>query len=304
MEGSIHGLPPLKRFKLLQQEEDENTRSSSRLPAKKRQESRNPPNLPFNTIPCCLPAKKRVWALQPLSPQKTSCPFDLNIEYQPSPEKKPSRVIAESEETYEGIHGGGEDDDGIVCDICQSTDGDPSDPIVLCDGCDLMVHATCYGKPLIQGIPEGDWFCTRCENSGDDADYYCCLCPIERGAMKPTTDGRWGHIMCALLVPEVFFKDPEGRDGIDCSRVPPRRWEGTCYLCHSATGCVIECSEPKCPLAFHVGCGLKEDLCIEYREGRSRGAIVAGFCKTHTELWKKEQQSGKFKIVAREQQKK
>ncbi|XP_043699247.1 protein Jade-1 [Telopea speciosissima] len=321
MESSIHGLPLLKRFKLLQQQEDESTHSSSRLPAKKRKDSWDPPILPSNTVSCCLPAKKRVWALQPLSPQKFSSPFDLNVEYKPSPEKKQSTVVAESEEnaakddnqdTYEGTHEE-EEEDGIVCDICLSTDGDPSDPIVLCDGCDLMVHATCYGKPLIQGIPEGEWFCAKCEISSPsqklvadekNADYCCCLCPIKRGAMKPTTDGRWAHIICALLVPEVFFKDPEGRDGIDCSRVPRRRWKGICYLCHSASGCVIECSEPKCPLAFHVSCGLKEDLCIEYREGKSASAIVAGFCKNHTVLWKKQQKSGKFKIVAREQQRK
>ncbi|XP_043699867.1 LOW QUALITY PROTEIN: protein Jade-1-like [Telopea speciosissima] len=203
--------------------------------------------------------------------------------------------------------------------ICLSTDGDPSDPIVLCDGCDLMVHATCHGKPFIQGIPEGEWFCARCKISSPsqklvadekNANYCCCLCPIKRGAMKPratevfTRNRRWIHIMCALLVPEVFFKDPEGRDGIDCSLVPRRRWKGLCDLCHSASGCVIECSEPKCPLAFHVSCGLKEDLFIEYREGKSSGAIVAGFCKNHTVLWKKQQKSEKFMIVAREQQRK
>ncbi|KAJ4977457.1 hypothetical protein NE237_002563 [Protea cynaroides] len=308
MESSIHDLPPLKRFKLLQQQVDESANSSSRLPAKKRKESWDLPLLPSNTVSCWLPAKKRVWALPSLSPQKPSSPFDLNVEYKPSFETKSSTVIAASEEKaakedYEEEC----DDDGIVCAICRSTDGDPSDPIVLCDGCDLMVHATCYGKPLIQGIPEGDWFCSRCQVSVADevdAGCCCCLCPIQGGAVKPTTDGRWAHVMCALLVPEVFFKDPEGRDGIDCSRVPRRRWEGICYLCNSASGCVIECSEPKCPLGFHVSCGLKEDLCIEYRIGRNGGAIVAGFCKTHTALWKKQQQSGKFKIVAREQQRK
>ncbi|PRQ30855.1 putative chromatin regulator PHD family [Rosa chinensis] len=55
---------------------------------------------------------------------------------------------------------GGED--GIVCVECKSTDGDPSDPIVFCDGCDLIVHATRYGNPLVNAIPEGDWFCYQC----------------------------------------------------------------------------------------------------------------------------------------------
>jgi NuA3 HAT complex component NTO1 len=32
---------------------------------------------------------------------------------------------------------------------------------------------------------------------------------------------------------------------------------------------------------------LNEDLCIEFKEGKKRETIVAGFCKSHTELWDK-----------------
>jgi hypothetical protein len=55
-----------------------------------------------------------------------------------------------------------EDGDGVRCAVCGSTDGDPSSPIVSCDGCDLMVHASCYGNPLAHAIPDGDWFCSLC----------------------------------------------------------------------------------------------------------------------------------------------
>ncbi|KAI8007963.1 Mannitol dehydrogenase [Camellia lanceoleosa] len=41
----------------------------------------------------------------------------------------------------------------------------------------------------------------------------------------------------------------------------------------------------QCPLSFHVTCGLKEHLRIEYREGMNKEAIVSGFCKNW--LWKK-----------------
>ncbi|KAI3824714.1 hypothetical protein L1987_06184 [Smallanthus sonchifolius] len=44
-----------------------------------------------------------------------------------------------------------EDDDGILCVVCQSTDGDPSDPITFCDGYNLTVHNTYYGHPLTNG---------------------------------------------------------------------------------------------------------------------------------------------------------
>ncbi|XP_068669396.1 uncharacterized protein [Aristolochia californica] len=304
MENGFHGLPPLKRFKLLQQSPPRDTPQSF-LPAKKRIESRHES---INTT-CCLPAKKRIWAPEPAlflfeiageelglnSPvkKKASEIPDLNEPTQKIP------VKAEEEEDCSVAEN--EEEDGIICSVCDSTDGDPSDPIVFCDGCDLTVHASCYGNPLIQAVPEGDWFCARCKLGKDDKhlETSCCLCPVGGGATKPTVDGRWAHIICSLLVPEVFFRDPKGREGIDCSRVPSKRWAAVCYLCGSANGCGIECSEPKCPLAFHVSCGMKEELSIEYREGKG-GAIVAGFCKNHTQLWEKEEQTGKFKIVPRE----
>jgi len=302
MDSKFHGhLPPLKRFRLrqLQQEEEEEELqcrdravASSRLPAKKRKESRDPPLAVTGTATAyCLPAKKRVWALQPdfFAHKPASPPLDLNVEYKPPPAfEEETKAVKEEDVVVEDE----DEDDGIVCAICQSTDGDPSDPIVFCDGCDLMVHATCYGNPLVKAIPDDDWFCTQClvsssEAKKDGKPSSCCLCPIKGGALKPTVDGRWAHIVCALLVPEVFFGDAEGREGIDCSKVPNKRWEDKCYVCKSASGCAVDCSEPNCPLAFHVTCGLKEDLCIEYREGRKKGAIVAGFCKIHTELWEK-----------------
>ncbi|KAM1169202.1 hypothetical protein ACFX19_031557 [Malus domestica] len=340
MDQKFHGLPPLKRFRLMQQQQQKDALlSPSRLPAKKRKAPRDQLVLPDPTASAAagsnysLPAKKRVWAFQPdLFTEEPLSTLDLNVEYKPpfGWELEEEAVEKLEEEKGEAENGCNEDientreeksqeiagdgecneeeeddaDDGIVCAVCQSTDGDPSDPIVFCDGCNLMVHASCYGNPLIKGIPEGDWFCAQCAfsavHSQSNESCSCCLCPVKGGAMKPTGDGRWAHIVCALYVPEVFFKDPEGREGIDCSKVPKRRWKERCYVCESSKGCAIQCSELKCPLAFHVSCGLNEDLCIEYKEGRNTGAIVAGFCKKHSDLWKKQEQTGKYKIVARE----
>ncbi|XP_023523315.1 peregrin-like [Cucurbita pepo subsp. pepo] len=339
---SLHALPPLKRLIILQelerkqQEQDQSLHSCS-LPAKKRKESRDssifipdatlPHRTAISASPYCLPTKKRVWAFHPdFAPES----LDLNVEYKPPPEeisiseaesereekeKKESSDIEIEHQEIEAIQEEEDDDedeeDGILCAICQSTDGDPSDPIVFCDGCDLMVHASCYGNPLVKNVPEGDWFCTQClassssktEKKASETPFSCCLCPLKGGAMKPTNDGRWAHIVCGLFVPEVFFEDPDGREGIDCSKILKRRWKSQCYICKTSEGCAIDCSEAKCSLGFHVTCGLKEDLCIEYQEGRRSGAIVAGFCKTHTDLWKKQQLTGKFKIVARDESK-
>lgn len=401
MDSRFQVLPPAKRFRLLQQQQEQEEFNSSkaksfRLPAKKRKESRDLPVGGGETTTYCLPAKKRIWALQPdFVSGKPLFPFDLNVEcereveieenrknptfkspkkfnfdaqkdvldeskkmkipVEKSPKKcmkarleeeenkenetplveqnrknpiskspkkcvfdvqkcskKCSKIIQEEDKENEALfleEPSKEEEDGILCDICKSTDGDPTDPIVFCDGCDLMVHSTCYGNPLVKEIPEGDWFCNLCltlksEKTNKDKPFSCCLCPTKGGAMKTTNvDGQWAHLVCAVLVPEVFFEDPEGRERIDCSQVPEKRWKGECYVCRSRSGCVIECSEPKCGLEFHVTCGLKEDLSIEYKQGK-KGAVVAGFCKSHTELWKKQQQTGKFKIVARDDHRK
>ena len=97
---------------------------------------------------------------------------------------------------------GGEDDDEGACDVCRSADAKPSDPIVYCDGCDIPVHADCYGNPLSHGIPEGDWFCDQCQSKRPDSRS-CSLCPRSGGVMKMTTDGNWAHLSCAVFVPEV-----------------------------------------------------------------------------------------------------
>ncbi|KAM3328692.1 hypothetical protein ACQJBY_026058 [Aegilops geniculata] len=226
----------------------------------------------------------------------------------PAREEEHTKEDEEVAAEREGL--GEEEDDGILCAVCRSTDGDPSDPIVFCDGCDLMVHATCYGNPLAQAIPDGDWFCSLCSGKpaagaagkkGKPARPPCRLCPARGGAMKRTTDGAWAHIACALLVPEVFFRDPDGREGIDCSLVPGRRFTRRCYVCETSRGCALECSQPKCDLGFHVSCGLSGGLCIEYREEKG-GGVVAGFCREHTKLWEKQQLTGKYKIVSRGQQ--
>ena len=93
--------------------------------------------------------------------------------------------------------------------------------IVYCDGCNAAVHQACYG---VAEIPEGDFYCDRCravqdmangqnQNEDDmglgvdeepfDPDnardaIKCCLCPCYHGGIKPTTDGRWVHLCCAV----------------------------------------------------------------------------------------------------------
>ncbi|KAK4745854.1 hypothetical protein SAY87_012166 [Trapa incisa] len=312
--SKLRCLPPAKRFSAMLRNLDNGknvrpTHSHIPLPTKKRKKSRyfgdsvmlEPSNT--STITYCLPAKKRVWIPQPDSEFPFSA-IDLNVVYKlPLPPPRPTHhppsvddeetggeskflcecsklaheiAHGEAEKTKEvDVKGAEDEDDAIVRAICQSTDGDPKDPIVFCNGCDLMVHTSCYGNPLVHGIPKGDWFCNQCfagsKVEGTDS-LSCCLCPMKGGALKSTVDGGWAHVVCALFVPEGGMVVPSNY------------------------------SELKCPLSFHVICGFSEYLSIEYREGKGKGDIIAGFCKAHTNIWDKQQQTGKFRIVAREEE--
>ena len=41
--------------------------------------------------------------------------------------------------------------------------------------------------------------------------------------MKPTTDGNWAHVVCALAVPEVSFLDVPTRSPVDVSKLTAGR---------------------------------------------------------------------------------
>lgn len=54
------------------------------------------------------------------------------------------------------------------------------------------------------------------------------LCPNPEGAFKPTTDGQWAHIVCALWVPGCSFADVNVMDKVDVTRVDVKRFKGVC----------------------------------------------------------------------------
>jgi len=178
------------------------------------------------------------------------------------------------------------------CCVCTvdgvSVEGESFDDTVtvFCGKCNIAVHSACYGNPLVNGIPEGDWICERCQWNASDS--FCVLCPVKFGAMKRTTDFKWAHLSCALWIPEVFFRYAEGREPIDYFQLYPltKRWNRVCYHCGKTDGICLECSEPKCNKTFHVTCGMKNKIYLEYKQNNKGADVVVSYCTKHAKYWR------------------
>ncbi|KAG1452636.1 hypothetical protein G6F46_001262 [Rhizopus delemar] len=186
------------------------------------------------------------------------------------------------------------------CAICDDGECENSNAIVFCDGCNLAVHQDCYGVPY---IPEGQWLCRKCMVS-PDKPVSCIFCPTEGGAFKQTTTNQWGHLLCAIWIPEVSLGNSVYMEPIDnIANIPKSRWKLTCYICRRRQGACIQCDNKHCFTAFHVTCARWARLYMKMKPPNSHYDDVAlkAFCDKHTPKDYKEQIDVDKSIAAAQQ---
>jgi hypothetical protein len=114
----------------------------------------------------------------------------------------------------------------------------------------------------------------------------CCLCPVKGGALKPTDDGRWCHLVCAIWIPEPCISDIARMQPIErINQISSKRRQLKCAICTTDNdGPCIECSEPGCTVAFHPSCAYtaSPDYCLQASLQADRQAVsFEAFCPQH-----------------------
>ncbi|PIA29871.1 hypothetical protein AQUCO_05800150v1 [Aquilegia coerulea] len=143
------------------------------------------------------------------------------------------------------------------CNVCHMDEEYTDNVFLQCDKCRMTVHARCYGE--LEPVGGVLWLCNLCRRDAPEYPPPCCLCPVIGGAMKPTTDGRWAHLACAIWVLRM-----EPIDGL--SRINKDRWKLLCSICGVAYGACIQCSKSTCRIAYHPLCARAAGLCVELED--------------------------------------
>lgn len=74
------------------------------------------------------------------------------------------------------------------------------------------------------------------------------------GPLKRTSDSRWAHILCTLMVPGVTFKDAINKDPINVLTINTDTCHKKCCFCGLDGGACLTCNQ--CTKEFHPSCGL------------------------------------------------
>ena len=127
-------------------------------------------------------------------------------------------------------------------------------PLIPCGNskCTVRIHEACFG--CISRDHNGVWYCPSCATG---TAISCSFCLLSGGALKPLDDGnRWGHLLCALVVPETTVADVPTLEPINgYDTIPTTRLRLICTICRKKGGVCMECEEEGCHVTMHPQCG-------------------------------------------------
>ncbi|KAM0944167.1 putative [histone H3]-lysine(4) N-trimethyltransferase [Dioscorea sansibarensis] len=179
------------------------------------------------------------------------------------------------------------------CGVCHMDEEYEDNLFLQCEKCRVMVHARCYGE--LEPLGGILWLCNLCRLGSPKYPPPCCLCPVTGGVMKPTTDGRWAHLACAMWIPETCLLDVKKMEPIDgLNRINKDRWRLLCSICSVSYGACIQCSNKSCRVAYHPLCARAAGLCVELEgdcnlhlmamdEDDDKCIRLLSFCKKHSQ---------------------
>ena len=120
-------------------------------------------------------------------------------------------------------------------------------------------------------MPDGKWYCERCENlygRGMRPSEICCkFCPELKGIMTRTDRLGWAHVTCVNWMPELWYinindartgkmirnANVEGQPNNQRKNLP-------CKICKKKSGYVLQCDYQDCFHQFHVRCAMRDGI--------------------------------------------
>ncbi|PWA83093.1 methyltransferase [Artemisia annua] len=220
-----------------------------------------------------------------------SDPHVLRLIQGASNSKSTSKSIRHMPAGYRPVHVKWKDLD--KCNVCHMDEEYANNLFLQCDKCRMMVHARCYGE--LEPVDGVLWLCNLCRPGAPEVSPPCCLCPVTGGAMKPTTDGRWAHLACAMWIPETCLADIKKMEPVDgLNRISKDRWKLLCSICGVPYGACIQCSNNACYVAYHPLCARAAGFCAELADADRLQVVpidedeenqcirLLSFCKRHS----------------------
>ena len=137
-----------------------------------------------------------------------------------------------------------------------------------------------------------------CKKNLNSKNTPCELCARVGGAYKPTCDGKWVHVKCALRIPEVDCRDPNFMEPFDLKFLNKDRFQLKCCSknCHSLKcnqkdthsynntslkkEACIQCFNSLCPVAVHPQCVEDSGMVYEWII-YGETALFKVYCKIH-----------------------